>query len=102
MGAGPHSRSAGRRAARGRAQRPGHFVQHQAAKALERITGQKLGYDTAKWQAWWSANKSSFGRPRLGTAGFVSLGVLALAIIAGLLAWRRFQAAHVGGEPHPV
>ena len=75
------------------------FVQHQAARALERITGQKLGYDTAKWRTWWSANKASFGRSRLGTAGLVSLGALALVILAGLFARRRFRAAHAGAEP---
>jgi hypothetical protein len=32
-------------------------IQQDAAKALEKITGEDFGVNPDKWQAWWKKNK---------------------------------------------
>lgn len=34
------------------------YVRKSAKEALEKISGNNLGYDHAKWQAWWAENKN--------------------------------------------
>lgn len=51
-------RMSGDEAAANECDNKGRVMKQAAVKALEQISGQKLGDDYAKWEAWWQQNKA--------------------------------------------
>ena len=45
-------------------EKPGDLGRPEAARSLGLLTGQDFGEDTAKWAAWWEANRAARGRRR--------------------------------------
>ncbi len=52
-------RSSGDEAAAKECEKKGQTMKQAAVKALEQISGQKLGDDLAKWNQWWIENKAN-------------------------------------------